>query len=263
MAIFPELLPSLSTDDFSQQTQIPTNRTTREDKDPANPLKLTAVCNLAVCSTSRSSIKISWQSPEIKCSHLQVYSVRINCNQIDNVNDSERPIHIFKELAGDALYYIIDELPERTRFRINVSCSINHKCESSKICGGCRVARERPTAEVEAITWGTTPARGLTYKVKSANSVLIRWQSAKTFGHNKLSMQVLCYHLAEASTDPNSNEPSIVTRIDVGSSKKSYHLTGLKSGSEYIAWLEIESSCRLVRSESLYVALPDIENSAK
>ncbi len=256
------LLNQTSNDSEINQNEISV-RKSRELREDASydAIKLAAVCNLAICSTSPNSIKISWQSPEIKCPYLCVKSVRINCNQIDNINDTEQPIHIFRELPGDALYHVIENLPERTKFRINVSCSISHKCNSSKICGRCRVSREKSSAEIETTTWGTTPATDLKYKVKTENSVLISWKLAKVFGKNKVNSQVFCYRKANAKFDAFSNESTEITRINLDSSKKSYLLSGLKTSSEYIVWIESESSCRLVRSEDLYVVLPNLRDS--
>jgi hypothetical protein len=223
-----------------------------------NPSKLIAVCNLKVCKANCSSIKVSWQLPDILCPNLKVFSVRVKWSQIDRLDRDEPPVNGYKELHADSAFYVIENLPEKTKFRVSVSCSIEHTCQSQCVLGGCKALKSKMCAEVNAMTWGVAPARDLKYKVKSSNSVLINWTPAKPYGHNKISMQVLCCQLASYNdVDVYCDyDWDCARRIDVGVNARSFELCDLNRDTEYIVWLEAESGCRLALSEQLVIVVP-------
>jgi hypothetical protein len=213
--------------------------------------------NLTVCSTTCHAIKICWDPPIPHGSEL--VAVRVDCHQL-NV---EKPVHIFKELTADIKSCIIDNLSEKTNYRISVTAIteeyfINHKIKELKQLPRLILdnAPWLPSASVEAMTSGTDPATNLEWKPKPDKSINIHWRSAKVYGTNRMINQVLCHQ----ELDPNNiTWPAV--RVPLPVNVKSHKLLNLRVGSKYKIWVETVVQIKVnIDSDTMCMVQFDLEN---
>ncbi|RMZ93142.1 hypothetical protein BpHYR1_002691, partial [Brachionus plicatilis] len=150
--------------------------------------------NLAVISTTCHAIKISWDPPIDHGS--EIIAIRIDCHSID----SKKSLHLFKELTPDKKSCILDNLSEKSRYKISVTAIseeyfINHKIKELKQLP--KLVLESmpwlPSASIEAMTSGTDPASAVKCKLTLDSCLDVCWKSAKVYGTNKFISQILCY----------------------------------------------------------------------
>lgn len=164
-------------------------------------------------------------------------ATRVDCYPL-NV---EKPLLVYKELTPDTRSCIIDNLSEKTNYRICVTAvteeyMINHKIREQKQLP--RLILESmpwlPTAHIDAMTSGTDPATDLEWKFKHDRSVACSWKQPKCYGTNRLINQIVCYQeiIGGATVSP------MATQIALPPNAKGYKLTTLKVGSKYKIWIE-------------------------
>ncbi len=190
--------------------------------------------NLTVVSTTCHAIKICWDPPTVHGSEL--VAIRVDCYQL-NV---EKPLHIFKELTADVKTCIIDNLSEKTSYRITVTAIteeyfISHKIKELKQLP--KLVLEHipwlPSASIDAMTSGTDPAYNLEWKIKADKSISTIWILAKVYGTNRIVNQILCYQ----EIDPTKSTWP-VNQIPLPANLNKHKLPNLKIGSKYRIWIE-------------------------
>lgn len=143
--------------------------------------------NLTVVSTTCHAIKICWDPPISHGSEL--VAIRIDCYQLNE----EKPIHIYKELTPDAKTCIIDNLSEKSNYKISVTAIteeyfVNHKIKELKQLPRLILDQDMPwlpSASVEAMTSGTDAACQLEWKSKTNDRAInLSWKPAKVYGNH-------------------------------------------------------------------------------
>lgn len=147
-------------------------------------------------------------------------------------------MHIFKELTPDVKSCIIDNLSEKTTYRISVTAIteeyfINHKIKELKQLPKLILESMPwlPSAHIDAMTSGSDPASNIEWKLKHDKSIGITWKQAKVYGTNRLVHQILCYQELGLNN-------SMAVQIPLPISAKGYKLQSLKTGSKYKVWIE-------------------------
>lgn len=191
--------------------------------------------NLSVVMTTCHAIKICWDPPIDHGS--EIIATRIDCYPL-NV---EKPLLVYKELTPDSRSCIIDNLSEKTTYRICVTAvteeyMINHKIREQKQLPKLILESMPwlPTAHIDATTSGTDAASQLEWKLKHDKSVSCSWKLPKCYGSNRLVNQILCYQ----ELLPGSGLPTMATQISLPANAKSYKLVNLRTGSKYKIWVE-------------------------
>jgi hypothetical protein len=162
-------------------------------------------------------------------------AIRIDCYSLN----SDKPLHVFKEITADSKSCIIDNLSEKTNYRINVTAIteeyfINHKIKELKQLPKLILESMPwlPTAQIDAMTSGTDPPANLEWKLKHNRSVALNWMPAIVYGTNKLINQVIFYQ------ELSSTASTVAAQVPVTSDSSSYKFTDLKVGSKYKMWVE-------------------------
>lgn len=223
--------------------------------------------NLSVITTTCHAIKISWDPPIDHGS--EIIATRVDCYQL-NV---EKPLHIFKELTADCKTCIIDNLSEKTCYKITVTAITeeyfnNHKIKELKQLPKLILESMPwlPSSSIEAMTSGTDPATNLEWKVKHDKSIGVSWKPAKVYGTNRLVNQIFCYQ------EIGTSYGTMATQIPLPLTARSYKMQNLKIGSKYKIWIEAvvlillnidsESHC-LVRFEDQVKFENDVDHYKK
>jgi hypothetical protein len=186
-------------------------------------------------------------------------AVRVDCHQL-NV---EKPVHIFKELTADIKTCVVDNLSEKTNYRISVTAIteeyfINHKIKELKQLPRLVLdnAPWLPSASVEAMTSGTDPATSLEWKPKADKSINIHWRLAKAYGTNRIVNQVLCHQ----ELDPN-NVTWPAVRTPLPAAIKAHKLGNVRVGSRYKIWVETVVLIKVnIDAETMCLVQFDMEN---
>jgi hypothetical protein len=172
--------------------------------------------------------------------------VNVSLDQVDNIENNNHRLRIFKELPGDSQSFTAFKLPQNTRFRFSVYLIAEHDCCGLQKTCVCSLLMAPEAAKMECATSRLDSAKDLRYKIKRDGSVVIYWKPAEEYGDNFLSLQVLCYQLTDTETVPEE------TGINLDSHAKRHKLKGLLVGSEYKVWIETESKWGVSKSEYLY-----------
>ncbi len=196
--------------------------------------------NLFVESTTCHAVKICWDPPVDHGSEL--LATRIDCYPLK----TENPIHIFKELTPDTKSCIIENLSEKTKYRITITVIteeylVYHKIKETSQIPNSSLNSSKPwlpSAQIDVMTAGTEPATQLTWTLKHDNSIFISWKSPRTYGTNCLVNQVLCYQ-------KKNGQGSMATQIPIQANAIGYKLADLLVGSKYRIWIEAVVSIRL------------------
>ena len=145
----------------------------------------------------------------------------------------DKPVHIFKELTPDCKSCIIDNLSEKTNYKITITAVTEEYFFQHKIKEIRKLPKFilepvpwLPSACIEAMTSGTDPAIGLEWKLKHDSSILLTWKPPKCYGTNKLINQVVCY----SEILPDSNPMAM--QIPIQSNARTHKITNLKLGSK-------------------------------
>ena len=188
-------------------------------------------------------------------------STRVDCYSL-NV---KKPLHIFKELTPDQKSVIIENLKERTEYRITITIITEeyftyHKINEIKQLPKLLLESVPwlPSAFIDASTSGTEPATHLSWKLSHDNSISLSWKPAKAFGSNQLINQIVCYQDKEADN-------SLAVQTPIQADAIGYRLTDLRVGSRYKIWIEavvciklnIESEDELMEEVNHYKELKD------
>lgn len=156
-------------------------------------------------------------------------ATRVDCYPIC----TDKPLHVFKELTPDCKTCIIDNLSEKTNYRITITAITEEYFYQHKIKEIRKLPKFilepvpwLPSAFIEAMTSGSDGATNLEWKLKHDNSILISWKQAKCYGTNQLVNQIICYQ--EVLTEYNS----MAAQVPLQPNAKSYKLANLKVGSK-------------------------------
>lgn len=192
-------------------------------------------------------IKINSKLKRIKISSFFLKAIRIDCHSID----SKKPLNIFKELTPDKKSCIIDNLSEKTRYKITVTAIseeyfINHKIKELKQLP--KLVLESmpwlPRASIEAMTSGTDPASGVKCKLTLDSCLDVFWKSARVYGTNKFISQILCYQ--------DIKEEKMAVQIPLPYNVRNFKLENIKIGSKYKIWVEAVVMIKLnIESDSI------------
>jgi len=162
-------------------------------------------------------------------------AVRVDCYP----TNVDKPLHIFKELTPDTTSCIIDNLSEKTNYRISVTAITeeyfsNHKIKEIKQLPKLILesAPWLPSAFVEGMTSGTDPATNIEWKLKHDKSVGVSWKPGKVYGTNKFIHQILCYQ------ELNNNNNPMASQIPLPINARTYKLINMRIGSKYRIWIE-------------------------
>lgn len=188
--------------------------------------------NLCVESTTCHAVKLSWDPPVDNGAEL--LSIRLDCYPL-NV---DMPLHIFKELTPDTKSCIIENLSEKTDYRITITAITEEYLVHHKIKEISQIPKTLlssfpwlPSAKIDVMTSGTDPATQLRWFLKHDSSISLNWKPPRTYGSNFLVNQILCFQEKDKNAD-------MATQIPIQEDAKSYKLTELKIGSKYRIWIE-------------------------
>lgn len=147
--------------------------------------------------------------------------------------NTEKPVHIFKELTPDCTNCIIENLSEKTNYKITITAITEEYFYQHKIKEMRKLPKYiledvpwLPSASIEAMTSGSDAATNLEWKLKHDNTITITWKLPKVYGTNKLINQVICYQ--EILTE----NISMAIQVPLQSNAKSYRLANEKLGSK-------------------------------
>lgn len=183
--------------------------------------------NLSVVSTTCHAIKVAWDPPIDHGSEL--IATRVDCYPLS----VEKPLHIFKELTPDSKCCIIDNLSEKTTYRITITAVTEEYFYQHKIKEIKKLPKYilesvpwLPSTHIEAMTSGSDPASNIEWKLKHDNSIAISWKQPKCFGTNQLVNQIFCYQeiLSEINT--------MAIQTPLQPNAKNYKLANVKAGSK-------------------------------
>lgn len=180
-------------------------------------------------------------------------------------------MHIYKELTPDTRSCIIDNLTEKTCYKISVTAItreyfVSHKIKEIKQLPKLILESMPwlPSAHIEAMTSGTEAATNLEWKLKHDKSVSVTWKPPKVYGTNRLINQILSYQELGATVPLNSaanvsTSTPMATQIALPLSAKGYKLQNLKIGSKYKIWVEAVVVIKLnIESDSANFRLDDL-----
>jgi hypothetical protein len=114
-----------------------------------------APTNITVVSTTCHAIKICWDPPV--CHGSELVATRISCYPI-NV---DKPLHIFKELTPDCTTCVVDNLSEKTPYRITVTAVTEEYLSSHKI----KDMKQIPRVVLDEIPWLPSSYIGKQYEI--------------------------------------------------------------------------------------------------
>jgi hypothetical protein len=157
----------------------------------------------------------------------------------------DNPKHFIKEFTPDLTECIIENLTEKTKYRVIVTAITEEYFAQHKIKQVKPLLNEKleqipwlPSSYIDLITSGTEPASNLQIKITHDGKPNIVWKSAKTYGTNILVNQILCYN------DLASKE-GIANQIVLPQGATSCQINAMRIGSKYKVWIEAVVSIKL------------------
>ena len=186
------------------------------------------IAHLKLAGTICHALKIKWTPPVDPGAEL--VAQRIDCISMN----PEKPLHIFKELQPAIKTCILDNLEDKTEYRLTVTAITENflnkhpKIRETKLLPKDLTAT-LPKATIEASTSGCDAAYNLSYKMKTEDTLIIKWRRPKTYGSTRLIYQILCYH--------NTNEVSTI-QVPLPMKTKTFELQNLNTNNQYKIWVE-------------------------
>jgi hypothetical protein len=146
--------------------------------------------------------------------------------------------HIIKECIPDVNTCIIENLSEKTKYRITVTSITEEYFREHNIKELKQLPKHRletgpwlPSTFIDVTTSGTDTATAIKPEFTFDNKVNISWKPPKVYGTNHLINQILCYNEISCNNKTTS-------QVVLPSSAANCLVTDMKIGSKYKVWLE-------------------------
>jgi hypothetical protein len=148
--------------------------------------------------------------------------------------------HIIKECIPDVSTCIIENLSEKTKYRITVTSITEEYFREHNIKELKQLPKHRlesgpwlPSTYIDVTTSGTDAASGIKTEFTFDNKVNVSWKVAKVYGTNHLINQIMCYN--EVSCNSNNQ---MTSQVVLPSNATNCLVADMKIGSKYKVWIE-------------------------